>query len=263
MQCVAHYNNSNRTYSKLKTLSENQLNRLLEVKSVREKETLETNRHSIQCTAIATKDDFDWSVHGIHLDQCYKSFTKIQCSSKKRKLQDTLPQGVQRTKRQKRSSSTDDLFPTTCFKCNVGRTKRKGKTEVSHKVTLQIAALKLKLAAIKLNDEPRISQFNVRDASVKGLQYLMEKEIRTNDDCYTVHVRRLQEKPEDQNLSSPVDVTGDFDAVGKFINDNILHCNNAISMVKFHNLYKTDVDNVNARVYRSKLKDRIKSEFGN
>ena len=47
MQCVAHYSNSNRTYSKVKTLSENQLNRLLEVKSVREKESLETNRHSI------------------------------------------------------------------------------------------------------------------------------------------------------------------------------------------------------------------------
>ena len=38
---------------------------------------------------------------------------------------------------------------------------------------------------------------------------------------------------------------------------------NAVSMVKLHSLYKTGVDNVNARVYRSKLKDRIKSEFGN
>ena len=59
MQCVAHYSNSMRTYSKLKTLSDNQLNRLLEAKSVREKETLETNRHSIQCATIPTKDDFD------------------------------------------------------------------------------------------------------------------------------------------------------------------------------------------------------------
>ena len=91
----------------------------------------------------------------------------------------------------------------------------------------------------------------------------MEKEIRTHDDCYTEYVRCLQEKPKDQNLSSPADVTVDFDAVTKFINDNILHCNNTVSMVKLHNLYKTGVDNVNARVYRSKLKDRFKSEFGN
>ena len=120
MQCVAHYSNSNRTYSKLETLSQNQLNRLLEAKSVREKETLEANRHSIQCATIPKKDHFDCSVHGIHLDPCYKSFTKILCPSMKCKLQDTLTQGVQKTKRQKRSSSTGDLFPTTCFKCNVG-----------------------------------------------------------------------------------------------------------------------------------------------
>ena len=87
----------------------------------------------------------------------------------------------------------------------------------------------------------------------------MEKEIRTHDDCYTEHVRCLQEK----NLSSPADITGGFDAVRKFINDIILLCNNVVSMVKLQNLYKTSVGNVNVRVYRSKVKDRIKSEFGN
>ena len=91
----------------------------------------------------------------------------------------------------------------------------------------------------------------------------MELEIRTYDDCYTEYVCCLQKKPKDQNLSSPADVTGGFGVVGKFINDNIFHCYNAVSMVKLHDLYKTGVDNVNARVYRSKLKDRIKSELGN
>ena len=238
MQCVAHYSNSNRTYSKLKTLSESQLNRLLEAKSVREKEMLEANRHSIQCATISTKSDFHCSVHEIHLDPCYKSFTQILYPSKKRKLEDTLPQGVQRTKRQTWSSSTADLFPTTCFKCNVGQRKRKSKIEVPYKVTLQSAALKLKLAAIKLSDEPGIIQFNARGTSVEGLQYLMEIEIRTHNDCCTEYVCCLQEKPKDQNLASPADVTGDFDALRKFINDNILHCNNAVSMVKLHNCTK-------------------------
>ena len=95
----------------------------------------------------------------------------------------------------------------------------------------------------------------MQETSVKGLQYLMEKEIRTHDDCYTEYVRCLQEKPKDQHLSSPADVTSDFDAVRKFINDNILHCNNAASMAMLHNLYKPGVDNVNARVCRSKLED--------
>ena len=182
---------------------------------------------------------------------------------KKCKLQDTLPEDVQRTKRQKWSSLTAGLFATACFKYNVGQRKRKDKSEVPHKVTLQSAALKHKLAAIKSNDEPRIIQFNARDTSSKCLQYLMELEIRTYDDCYTEYVCCLQKKPKDQNLSSPADVTGGFGVVGKFINDNIFHCYNAVSMVKLHDLYKTGVDNVNARVYRSKLKDRIKSELGN
>ena len=142
-QCIAHYSNSNRTYSKLKTLSESRLNRPLEAKSLREKETLEANIYSALCATISTKDDFDCSVHGIHLDPCYKSFTKILCPFKKRKLQDTFSQGVQRTKRQKRSSSTACLLSTTCFKCHVGRRKRKSKIEVPHKVILQSAAVQL------------------------------------------------------------------------------------------------------------------------
>ena len=154
-------------------------------------------------------------------------------------------------KQQKHFSSTADLFPTTCFKCNVAGRKRKGKIEVPHKVTLQSAALKLKLAAIKPNDKPRIIQFNVRGTS-KGLQYLMEKEIRTHDKCYTEYSRCLQEKSKDQNLSSNADVTG-----------NILHCNNDVSMVNPHNLYETGADNVNARICRSKLKHGTKCEFGN
>ena len=266
MQCVAHYSNSNRTYSKLKTLSENQLDRLLEAKCFREKETLDANRHLTQCATVPTKDDFDSSVHGIHLDPCYKSFTKILCPSRKRKLQDEFPQVNQRIKRQKRSSSTTDLFPATCFKCKGVRKKKRGKRDkiaYPHKVTLDSAAKKLKLAALKLNDGPRIIQFDARDTTQSGLQYLMEKEIMTHDDCYREYTRCLNENSKEENLSSPDDVTGDFEAVREFINDNILHCNNAVSMVTLHNLYKTGCDNVNARTYRSKLKNRIKSEFGN
>ena len=105
------------------------------------------------------------------------------------------------------------------------------------------------MAAIKSNDEPRTIQRNARDTSVKDLQYLTEKEIRTHDDCYTEYARCLQGKPKDQNLCLPPDVTVNFDTVRIFFNDNILHCNNTVSMVKLHNLYKTGVDNVNARVY--------------
>ena len=70
MHCVAHYTISNRTCGTLKKLSDNQLNRLLEAKNVREKEQLETNRHYEQYRTILEKSPFNSSVHGIHLDPC-------------------------------------------------------------------------------------------------------------------------------------------------------------------------------------------------
>ena len=244
MQWVAHYTNSNRTYSKLKTLSENQQNRLLEANTRKPTDIL-----FIQCAAISTKEDFDCSVHGIHLDLCYKSFTKILCPSNKHKLQDTLPKSVQKTKEQKRSPSTADLFPTTCFKCNVGWRNKKVKIEVAHKLTLQSAPLKLKLAAIKSNNEPLII--------CKGPSTPCGE--RKKDSWWLLYwvcslLARKTKRPK---------FIFNFDAIKKFINDNILHCNNVVSMVKFHSLYKTSVDNVSARVYTSKLKDQITSKFRN
>ena len=169
MQCVAHYSITDRTYSKLNTVSQNQLRRLNEAKVVREKDTVEANRHSTQCATIPTNEEFNAELHGIHLDPCYKRFTKILCPSSKRNLSESSTQvPAPRTKRQKRSSSTADLFPTTCFKCNVKRIQKRGKKdEYPHKVTLASVALNLKLAAIKSNDEPRIIQFNARDQSIE------------------------------------------------------------------------------------------------
>ena len=259
MHCVAYYSNSNRTCGTLKELSDNQLNRLLEAKNVREKEQLETNRHYEQCRTIPEKSQFNSSVHGIHSDPCCKLFTKILCPSKKQKLPDTS-NVLERTKRQKQYISNTDLFPKTCFKCNVNRKKKKGKIVNAHKITLQSTALNLKLAAMKLNDEPQIIQFNARGTSVESAQYLMEKELMIHNACYTDYIRCLKEETECSSTNSGA--TGDFDAVKQFINANILNSNNAVSMIKLHSLYKTGIDNVNARSYRAKLKERILSEYG-
>ena len=45
MECVVHYSESSRTFTKLKALSENQHQKLLNTKAVREKETPELNQH--------------------------------------------------------------------------------------------------------------------------------------------------------------------------------------------------------------------------
>ena len=89
MECVVHYSESNRTFTKLKALSENQHQKLLKAKAVREKETSELNQHLSQCQTIPVSDNLDVNIHGVHLEPCYKKFTSILAPSRKRKL----PQG--------------------------------------------------------------------------------------------------------------------------------------------------------------------------
>ena len=88
----------------------------------------------------------------------------------------------------------------------------------------------------------------------------MEKELMIHNDCYTYYIRCLKEETECSSTNSGA--TGDFDTVKQFISVNILNSNNAVYMIKLHSLYKTGIDNVNARSYRAKLKERILSEYG-
>ena len=88
----------------------------------------------------------------------------------------------------------------------------------------------------------------------------MEKELMIHSDCYTDHIRCLKEETESSSSNSGA--TGEIDAVKQFINANILNSNNAVSMIKLYSLYKTGIDNMNARSYRAKLKERILSEYG-
>lgn len=71
MECVVHYSSSSRTFSQLKSLSKNQYEKLLQAKSIREKEPLEENRHAEQCKKIPDEDTFKSSTHGVHLQPCY------------------------------------------------------------------------------------------------------------------------------------------------------------------------------------------------
>ena len=64
MQCVVHYNLKNTEHSDLKSLSENQYQRLLEAKRIRQGST-EQNQHSEQCLSIPD-DGFDVNKHGVH-----------------------------------------------------------------------------------------------------------------------------------------------------------------------------------------------------
>ena len=63
MECVVHYSESNRTFTKLKALSENQHQKLLKAKAVREKETSELNQHLSLCQTNPGSDNLDVNIH--------------------------------------------------------------------------------------------------------------------------------------------------------------------------------------------------------
>ena len=88
MECVAHYNKSSTSFSKLKALSDNQHQKLLEAKIIRQTETLEENKHTPQCNTIPFENNCNSLVHGVYLVPCYKKFTSILAPSRKRKQTD-------------------------------------------------------------------------------------------------------------------------------------------------------------------------------
>ena len=67
--CVIHYKNQPK-YSNIKALSEDNIQRILAAKQLREK-IGGRNHHLEQCSGIP--DSFDGS-HGIHIEPCYKKY---------------------------------------------------------------------------------------------------------------------------------------------------------------------------------------------
>ena len=68
MECVAHYIKSSTSFSKLKTLTDNQHKKPLEAKAIRQTETLEENKHTPQCNTIPfEKNCSTWYTFGAML----------------------------------------------------------------------------------------------------------------------------------------------------------------------------------------------------
>ena len=66
MQCIVHYTNKQWKYSQFKPLSQNQYERILKAKEIRQKDN-EENEHQEQCNSVPLIG-FDPLVHGIHLE---------------------------------------------------------------------------------------------------------------------------------------------------------------------------------------------------
>ena len=249
MECVVHYTYSDGSYTELKGLSSNQYNRLVQAKKRRLESSL-ANRHIQQSNSVPDKG-FDVARHGVHLEPCYKKFTAI-LSSQKRKISSSHPEST-RAKRIK-MDEPERLFPKVCFFCKQGRKKINKRSYYPYKITTVDAEHKIKEAALLTEDEELL--LHVREVDLIAKEFMMHKP------CYNNYVRQLTKKAvyEKQDFGHQKEV-GDFNAVKKAIQSVILKNNQALSITALHRLYKVGFGYQFERSYRAKLKKKIIDEY--
>ena len=251
MECEEHYNLKDTEYSDLKSLSGNQYQRLLEAKRIRQG-SAEQNQHSEQCLSIPD-DGFDVNKHGVHLKPCYKKFTLIISSDRKRKSKPPT-----RTSKRKRtdeaSSSTLGIFPKVCFVCKQSRKTIKKKIYYPYIITESKTEQKIKDVAELKNDHDILTE-------IRGVD-LIPKELMTHKQCYIDYTRCISEKTNSVDEDKAEITFGNYEAVKVFVNDAIIDRCNAVSMRKLLELYGTGFGQENEKKYRNKLKMKLVKEFG-
>ena len=104
MECIVHYDYNDVKYSELKSLSDNQHERIKEAKNIRTQST-EQNQHLQQCATVP-ENEYNKLIHGVHLELCYKKFTGIIAKSKKRSKISDVPRSSKRVKQQENEAGT-------------------------------------------------------------------------------------------------------------------------------------------------------------
>ena len=191
---------------------------------------------------------FDPSVHGVHLDPCYKQFTKIISIHRKR-----IPAEVESTTRIKRKKSDESgnsvgFFPNVCVFCNQERKASNNTVYSLHKIACKDAMALIKEAAKVKNDEKLL------------ILDLIAKELQMHRICYIDYTRIVTLKNKLSDADETEFAWGDFDAVKAFISESILTLNKAISITVLHQIYGTGFGDENEKVYRNKLEKRIIDE---
>lgn len=253
--CKVHYDITESKYSKIKTVSEVNKERISTAKSLRE-EIGGAHYHREQCLSIP--DEIDHDKHGLHLEPCYKKFVKIlsdkKALSNKPRCSNDSGQDQPRARRSRSldNGDTRGVYPKECNFCKKYRVKRQQKHHVPILITTLKAAETIKQAA-EANDDQSI-YFEIKDVD------LIAKEFKYHDFCYKEFTRKekitiaTNGKDEDEE-----NYFGDFDAVIQCINERVLCGNQAISMAALHEVYGLRVGD---KRYRGKLKKRILSTFG-
>ena len=202
---------------------------------------------------LSSIDWIDPSVHGIHLEPCYKKFTKIISVARKRNADEAESTRIKRKKLEE-CLNTVGLFPKTCVFCNQQRKSVNKTVYTLHKITTNDAVELVKKAAEIKNDEQLLLR-------IRGI-VLIAKEMQMHRICYIDFTRIITLKSKPSEADETEFKCGGFESVKSFISGSILTLNQAVSITVLRQIYGTGFGNENEKVCRNKLKKRIIDEYG-
>ena len=184
--CIIHIEGRSK-YSNLKDVNEQNEIRIRQAIEEHEKQGRKVSRFYEQCTSVP--EIIDKNIHGIHIDPCYKDFTRILadfnrptslvCRSSKRSSDGS-------------SSAMDAvlLFPDVCYLCKKDRVQFKGKKVTPTLIVTDDAVESIKAASLGKN----IYQ-EFRDVD------LIANELKMHTHCYRDFTRGYTKKERERRLS--------------------------------------------------------------
>ena len=179
LRCIIHYRIKDARYSKIKSISDINKEKIYAPKRIRESKG-GAHHHEEQCMTIP--NEIDPNEHGIHLEPCYKKFVLIISQEKKRSLD-----SADISTRPKRSKPSDgqisrDVYPKECNLCNKYRIMRNGKYIFPVTISTQQAVNTIKDAAEAKEDQKLF--FEIKDLD------LIAKEFKYHDASYREYTRK-------------------------------------------------------------------------
>ena len=147
--------------------------RIRQAKEELEKELINPNHE--QCKMVPAS--IDNTTHGIHIDPCYKLFTRVLAG---KGSQENVNQRNRSSRRSSSSKSGTWFSPKECYLCNKYRVQFKGKEDIPVMIERDEAEDTIKAAAKAKN--PNL-YFEIKDVD------LFAKELKTHVHCYREFTR--------------------------------------------------------------------------
>ncbi|MEM7299100.1 MAG: hypothetical protein AAF391_12645, partial [Bacteroidota bacterium] len=145
-----------------------------------------SSQHLEQCCMIPTS--IDSTLHGIHINPCYKLFTRILAGSTSSETNQTEQSRLSRSSSSSSMTGTVNLYPKECYLCKKYRVQIKGKKVLPTQIATNDAVSTIRAAAQAQNEE---MYREIKDTD------LFAKEFKTHDHCYRQFTRGYTKKSRD------------------------------------------------------------------